>query len=808
MSGEGEHDSRGSRPVEPFFSGGGGDPGASCGGPDVGPGAQVGLFKLLDALGEGGYGIVYLAEQERPIRRRVALKIVKPGMDSRQIIARFEAERQALAYLDHPNIAHIYDAGTTPGGRPYFAMEYIEGIPLTAYCDQERLHIRQRLQLFLQVCSAVQHAHQKGIVHRDLKPSNILVATKEENPRIKVIDFGIAKALAQTLTDRTLHTEQGQFIGTPDYMSPEQAEMDAHGVDTRSDVYSLGVVLYELLTGVLPFDPDALRAGGVEHMHAVIRDQEPRTPSTRLTTLGASLADVAKRRRTDAHTLAKTLRRELEWIPLKAMRKEVTRRYQSVADLAGDIDDYLQGKPLLAGPESIPYRSRKFIRRHCVPLAAGLAILSAIVLGLIVSTTMYFRAENARAEAETRLADLYEYQGCTYLASAEYDKALVFLSEAYKIDGTRLSVRMSLLEGLRKHGDPNLRQANPLTRWQSIETDDDLPVSVSPSRTLAAFVDAASGLIYVQRTDTGKQLCRLRASNVLNLAFTSDDRRLIAKIRTDQAHHTIRVFDVQKAEEVVSIERREVDIGRAVQLAGEFPPGRTQLESTYHGLLISPTSEWFAFVDVPGAIEDPGTRVCVWDFAAHVLHTEQEEFRGQFIIGIGYRPPGAHGSGDALLVVDRERVAHVFAVPSMEFGFRYPFGITSVVFSPDGTRYMTFGQQSGVELTDRSSNRPIRRLSGTDRYGFSPDGRYAITERANAGDSESDGVSVRIDVWDARDGRHLSGLRCAEIEDIRFTPDSRYMVTEHKTRQIMVWSLKDFVCTFEIQPARTSGALM
>jgi len=349
-------------------------------------------YRIIKVLGEGGMGIVYLAEQQHPVRRPVALKIIKPGMDSKRVMARFEAEQQTLAWLDHPNIAQVFDAGTTEAGCPFFVMEYVQGIPITDFCDRRKLSIQDRLHLFLALCQAIQHAHQKGIIHRDIKPSNILVEEQDGHPTPKIIDFGVAKAMVEPLTERTFTTEDSQLLGTPEYMSPEQADMANKDIDTRSDVYSLGVLLYVLLTGVLPFAPQTLRESGIENIRKTIRETDPKTPSTRLTKLGDEAMVIAQNRRTEINALVRHLRKELEWIPLKAMRKECSERYRSASELADDIENYLTNKPLIAGPPRTTYRLKKFVRRH-KPLVAGfVAVLAILIVGIIVSSVFALQA--------------------------------------------------------------------------------------------------------------------------------------------------------------------------------------------------------------------------------------------------------------------------------------------------------------------------------------------------------------------------------------------------------------------------------
>src|ERR1022692_619702 len=347
------------------------------------PGSRIGPYKLLQRIGEGGGGVVYMAEQEKPVRRRVALKAIKLGMDTKSVIGRFEAERQALALMDHPNIAKVLEAGATDTGRPYFVMELVRGIKITDYCDQNNLPTRERLKLFVEVCQAVQYAHQKGIIHRDIKPSNILVTLRDGLAVPKVIDFGIAKATTdQRLTDKTLFTAFQQFIGTPAYMSPEQAEMSELGIDTRSDIYSLGVLLYELLTSHTPFDEKELLQAGLDAMRRIIREKEPVRPSTRLNTmLLADLTSVARHRQTDSPKLVHLLRGDLDWIVVKCLEKDRARRYATANGLAMDIKRYLNNEPVVARPPSTVYRLQKAWRRHKLGFTAAAVVPAALVSG-------------------------------------------------------------------------------------------------------------------------------------------------------------------------------------------------------------------------------------------------------------------------------------------------------------------------------------------------------------------------------------------------------------------------------------------
>ncbi|MGD1090347.1 MAG: protein kinase, partial [Verrucomicrobiota bacterium] len=396
--------------------------------PDEAVGQMLGRYKLMERLGEGGCGVVYVAEQEKPVRRRVAVKVIKLGMDTKQVVARFEAERQALAMMDHPNIAKVLDAGTTETGRPFFVMELVRGIRVTEYCDKNKLTTRERLDLFISVCHAIQHAHQKGIIHRDIKPSNILVTLHDGEPVPKVIDFGIAKATEGRLTDATVYTQLHQFIGTPAYMSPEQAEMSGLDIDTRSDIYSLGVLLYELLAGSTPFDAKELMSKGIDAMRKTIREMEPPRPSTRIATLeGEDLTTTAKRRSADKGKLMYQLKGDLDWIVMKCLEKDRTRRYETANGLAADLKRHLNNEPVTARPPSRLYEFQKTLRRHKFGFAATAAIIIVLAMGIAASVDQAVRAQHeaARAKsAEQRAVGAFDELRATAPAFADQARSL------------------------------------------------------------------------------------------------------------------------------------------------------------------------------------------------------------------------------------------------------------------------------------------------------------------------------------------------------------------------------------------------
>ena len=477
------------------------------------PGQDIGPYRLLERLGEGGFGVVWRAQQTEPVRREVAIKIIKLGMDTEQVIARFEVERQALALTDHPNIARVLDAGATETGRPYFVMELVRGVSMSEYCDTHRLNLRQRLELFLDVCRAVQHAHQKGLIHRDLKPTNVLVAISDQRPVPKVIDFGVAKATHQRLTARTLFTERGQLIGTPVYMSPEQAEMSGLDVDTRADIYSLGAMLYEQFTGTTPFEARRLREVGLGEVQRIIREEEPAPPSQRVASMGPERKDHALRRRQDPAHFAQRLRGDLDWIVMKALEKDRTRRYATADALADDVRRYLANEPVLAGAPSTLYRLRKFVRRNRVAVLAGTAVATALFIGAGAAASGFVRAQREARIAKDRSEfwekvvdrDFADLQGAEVLREA----GVVFAPDHPVVSAILLMVaeqarevgdldRSEELYGLaierlaELHAEPHLNHALALARSGSLLADRGEPARAETQ--LRAALDIGAGL--------------------------------------------------------------------------------------------------------------------------------------------------------------------------------------------------------------------------------------------------------------------------------------------------------------------------
>jgi eukaryotic-like serine/threonine-protein kinase len=490
-----------------------------------GPGTVVGPYRLMELIGEGGMGVVFVAEQHRPVRRKVALKLIKPGMDTREVIARFEAERQALALMDHPNIAKVLDAGVTDQGRPYFVMELVRGIPVTQYCDRAHLGVRDRLRLFVQVCQAVQHAHQKGVIHRDLKPSNVLVAEHDGTPVAKVIDFGVAKAMGQQLTEKTIHTQVLQLVGSPLYMSPEQAGQSGLDVDTRADIYALGVLLYELLTGTTPFDRERFRTAEYDEVRQILREEEPPKPSTRLSTLGAAAATVSANRGSEPRKLTTLVRGELDWLIMKALEKDRNRRYETANALAADVERYLAGEAVLAVPPSVGYRMRKFARRNkrsLVSAALVFGMLLVLVGGLawVVSDRAGRRARTAfevnqflqRADslyADNKLPD----------AAAEVQQARGVLGRAGGDEDLRRRVQQRLTE---------LETAAKLDEILMDSTE-----SASRQRACAEYARVFQDYdIDVEALSTEEAAARIAASNIkLDLVLALD--RWTSCLRSD-----------------------------------------------------------------------------------------------------------------------------------------------------------------------------------------------------------------------------------------------------------------------------------
>ena len=739
---------------KPFFSASSEDVTESYGCSGEMLGGQIGPYKLLGILGEGGYGIVYLAEQQEPIRRRVALKIIKPGMDTKQVIARFEAERQALALFNHPNIAHVYEAGITKTGRPYFVMEHVKGMPVTEHCDQEKSGIEERLKLFLDICDAIQYAHQKGIIHRDIKPSNILVSIDSKGAVPKVIDFGVAKAISRPLTERTLYTEQGQLIGTPEYMSPEQAEMTTQDIDTRSDVYSLGVVLYELLTGVLPFDPETLRSAGIDRLRQIIREEEPKTPSTRLSHMGEKAVQIAAKRRTAVGTLANRLHKELEWIPMKAMRKDRVRRYRSVSELADDIQNYLNGNPLIAGPESAMYKARKFVRRHSGTVGATVAIVVLLIIGFIVSITLYVQAEQAGRIAAERAESLRR---------SNYGKTVALAEAANRIgQKTRVDQLLALCpEDLRGWE----------WDWLSYISDEaettfkPRPKAV-PGNTSSVCVSPDGRRVYAGGIgrfiawdmNDNSVMTFLYEDWISSVALDPEGKRLVTATRGG----AIQLWDVTTGERLITL----------TEEVGPWPDVNDDSRSVYSAV----------FTPDGKRIVSGGTdsNVRIWDATTGIAIMTLRGHKGPL------REVAYSTDGRRILSASEDTTVKVWDAATGDeiMTLRgHTDGIQSVAFSPDNTRIVSGSKDKTIRIWDSTTGDKLEILQGHAdavlSVAFSPDGNIIA--------SGSDRI---IKVWDAVRGLEIETLvgHKGQVTSVVFSPDGRRIISGSNDRSLKVWN--------------------
>jgi len=750
-------------------------------------GAMIGRYKLLEKIGEGGFGVVFMAEQVEPVQRKVALKIIKAGMDTKEVIARFEAERQAIALMDHPNIARALDAGATEAGRPYFVMELVRGIPITDYCDQKQLATRERLQLFIKVCQAVQHAHQKGVIHRDLKPSNVLVTEHDGEPVPKVIDFGVAKALGQKLTAKTLFTGFNHMVGTPAYMSPEQAALSGLDIDTRADIYSLGVLLYELLTSVTPFDTESFREAALDEVRRMIRETEPPKPSTRLQTLGEKLTDVAKQRRIEPAALSRLIRGDLDWIVMKCLEKDRKRRYETANGLATDVARHLNSEPVVARPPNNFYQFQKLVRRHKLAFAVTGAVLGSLIFGLGLFTWQWRQAITAREDATRKAKAELE-------AREQADQALGREAEARaQTDRALIEIEIQRAEDLFMAGDgPRALAylARVLRRDPSNEVAATRLLSALAQRT---FIMPSTN---VEKAPIWSPEFSPHGRQITELNVIKGVGSMVSYAETNQARPVRAVEGALIQEPLTALLRHDNE----VRSARFSPDGRRIITAS-----VDWTAQvWDAFTSKPmgAAMEhksgvryaefSPDGRLAVtasYDSTARIWKAETGEpfteplKHRAWVLSARFSPDGRQ-----LLTATGAKMAILWDTATGKPLFE-PLKHTDQVwcarFSPDGSRVLTVSFDNTACIWETKSGKLLTKLVGhSDRVwsgGFSPDGQKVVTTSFDN--------TARI--WDAQTSSQLAVLRHEnDVWTAQFSPDGQKVLTASLDQTARVWDFR------------------